>query len=116
VAGLRLTPTGARLATRLALRDVRSVTTELRASTPPPLALGFEQLARARTMRARAEIVWRNLAPSPRLLRASNPRAAGGRRGLVVAYLRRVAWLARHAPRGFEAWYRVHRSFRRGRR
>ena len=116
VAGLRLTPTGARLATRLALRDVRSVTTELRASTPPPLALGFEQLARARTMRARAEIVWRNLAPSPRLLRATNPRAAGGRQGPVAAYLRRVAWLARHAPRGFEAWYRVHRSVRRGRR
>ena len=67
VAGLRLAPAGARLATRLALPDVRSVTTELRASTPPPLALGFEQLARARTMRARAEIVWRNLAPEPEL-------------------------------------------------
>ena len=116
VAGLRLTPAGARLATRLALPDVRSVTTELRASTPPPLALGFEQLARARTMRARAGIVWRNLAPSPSLLRRSDPSAPGGRRGLLVAHMRRLAWLARHAPRGFEAWYRVHRTVRRDRR
>ena len=35
VAGLRLTPAGARIATRLALPDVRSITAELRASTPP---------------------------------------------------------------------------------
>jgi Uncharacterised nucleotidyltransferase len=118
VAGLRLNPEGERLATRLALPHVRSVTTELRASTPPPLALGFERLARERTMRGRAEIVWRNLAPNPRSLRASDPEAAGSRRGLVVAYGRRLAWLAGHAPRGFGAWYRVRRSGgrRRGRR
>ena len=110
VAGLRLNPEGERLATRLALPHVRSVTTELRASTPPPLALGFECLARERTMRGRAEIVWRNLAPNPRSLRASDPEAAGSRRGLVVAYGRRLAWRAGHAPRGFGAWYRVRRS------
>lgn len=109
VAGLRLAPDGARLAARLALPEVRSVTAELRASTPPPLALGFEQLASAPTLRARAEIVWRNLAPSPAVLRGSDQRAAGSWRGLVAAYLRRLAWLARHGPRGFEAWYRVHR-------
>ena len=57
VAGLRLTPAGSRLATRLGLPDFRSVTAEPRAGTPPPLALGFEQLARASTMRARADRV-----------------------------------------------------------
>jgi Uncharacterised nucleotidyltransferase len=114
VSGLRLSPEGARLAARLALPDARSVTAELRASTPPPLALGFERLARTRTMRGRAEIVWRNLAPSPRLLRASDQVAAGGWRGLVTAYGRRLAWLAGHAPRGFAGWYRMRRSVRRG--
>jgi hypothetical protein len=109
VSGLRLSPYGARLAPGLGLPDVRSVTTELRASTPPPLALGFEHLARAPTLLARAEIVWRNLAPNPAVLRGSNPRAAASWRGLVSAYVRRLGWLARHAPRGFEAWYRAHR-------
>ena len=109
VAGLRLAPAGSRLATRLALPDVRSVTAELRAGAPPPLALGFEQLARAPSLRARAEIVWRNLAPSPAVLRGSDPRAAGSWRGPVAAYVRRLAWIARHVPRGFEVWYRVHR-------
>jgi Uncharacterised nucleotidyltransferase len=115
VAGLRLTPAGSQLANRLALPYVRSVTTELRASTPPPLALGFEQLARAPTLQARAEIVWRNLAPGPALLRASDPAATSSRRGLIRAYIRRLVWLIGHAPRGFGAWYRVHRSLRQGR-
>jgi len=116
VAGLRLTRAGSQLAARLALPDVRSVTAELRTSTPPPLAVAFEQLARAPTLRARVEIVWRNLAPNPRLLWASNPAAVGSWRGLVAAYIRRLAWLVGHAPRGFEAWYRVHRAVARGRR
>lgn len=108
-AGLRLAPAGARLATRLALPDVRSVTTELRASNPPPLALGFEELARARTTRARAEIVWRNLAPRSECLRGVDLRAAGSRWRLALAYTRRLAWVARRAPAGLAAWYRVHR-------
>lgn len=117
VAGLRLTPAGARIATRLALPDVRSITAELRASTPPPLALGFEELARARTMRARAEIVWRNLAPRRERLQGSDPRSVGSRWRLALAYGRRLAWVARHAPTGFAAWYRVHRwTVRQGRR
>ncbi len=116
VAGLRLTPAGARIATRLALPDVRSITAELRASTPPPLALGFEELARARTMRARAEIVWRNVRPQRALLMGSDPRVTTGWRWSVWAYMRRLAWLVRHAPRGFVAWYRVDRSVRHSRR
>ena len=40
-----------------------SVYARLRASTPPPTALGFEQLARAEGMRRRAAIVWRKLVP-----------------------------------------------------
>ncbi len=113
VAGLRLASAGVGLITRLGLPDARAVATELRAGTPPPLALGFEQLARAPTLRARAEIVWRNLAPNPALLRSADPRTARSRWGLARFYLRRLLWLARHAPRGFQAWYRARRSVRR---
>lgn len=116
VAGLRLTSGGARIATRLALPDVRSITAELRASTPPPLALGFEELARAPTMRSRAEIVWRNVRPQRALLIGSDPRVTTGWGRSVWAYMRRLVWLVRHAPRGFVAWYRVDRSVRHSRR
>lgn len=113
VAGLRLTPEGASLAARLAFPDVRSVGAELRAGNPTPLALGFEQLARAPGLRARLELVRRNVAPSPALVRRSDPRANSSRWALAQAYLRRLWWLARHAPRGFGAWYRARRAVRR---
>ncbi len=114
VAGLRLTAAGQRLVARLALPDVRTVEAELRAGSPPPLALGFEQLVRARGTRARAEFVWRKLAPTPEFLRDSDPRARDGRLGLERAYARRMAWLARQAPEGLLAWYRARRSVRHG--
>ena len=116
VAGLRLTPEGASLAARLAFPEVRSVGAELRAGNAAPLALAFEQLARAPGLRARLELVRRNLAPSPTLLRGSDARANSSRWALAQAYLRRLWWLARHAPRGFAAWYRARRAVRRGRR
>ena len=95
VAGLRLARSGERLISRQALPDQRSVGVELRAAAPPPLALGFERLAQARTMRSRAEIVWRNLAPGG-LRPAWGPTGgASGRGGSALPYLRRLAWLAR---------------------
>jgi hypothetical protein len=112
IAGLRLAPAGRQLTARLALPEARSVETELRTGSAPPLALGFEQLARARGVRARAEIVWRKVAPTPQFLRDSDPRAADGRLALVRAYLRRLLRLLRRAPRGLWAWYRVRRSMR----
>ncbi len=116
VAGLRQAPAGARLVTRLGLPDVRSVGAELRASTAPPLALAFEQLARAPGFRARAEMVWRNFAPGPAQLRRPDPHAARTDWGVVAAYVRRVLWLIRHAPRGFHAWYRARQAVRCDRR
>ena len=115
VAGLRLVPAGQALITRLALPHARSVDSELRASSPPPLALGFEQLARAPGARARAEIAWRKLVPPPAFIRHWDPRAADSRVALARAYARRPLWLLSNAPRGLRAWYRVRRSVERGR-
>jgi Uncharacterised nucleotidyltransferase len=113
VAGLRLTSAGARLVARLGLPVIRSVETELRSGSPPPLALGFEQLMRAPGVRARAEIVWRKLVPTPEFVRDADPRAGDRHLGLLGAYLRRALWLMRKAPQGFAAWYRIRVSDRR---
>jgi hypothetical protein len=110
--GLRLTPDGAQLATRLQLPPRRSVDAELRASSPPPVALVFEQLARAAGIRARAEIVWHKLVPPASFMRHWDPAAADSRVGLWRAYLRRPLWILRRAPRGLQAWRRTRRSVR----
>jgi Uncharacterised nucleotidyltransferase len=115
-AGLRLTPSGAQLATRLGLPVTRSVDVELSAGSPPPVGLAFEQLARADGMRARTEIVWRKLVPPADFIRLWDPRAAHSRPSLLRAYLRRPAWILRHAPRGLEAWLRARRTVRSSRR
>jgi hypothetical protein len=103
-AGLRLTPKGAALADRLGLPAVGSVEVALRASTPPPVALGFEQLARADRLRTRAAIVWRKLFPPREFIVHWYPPAAESRAKLALAYARRPFWLLRRAPRGFRAW------------
>ena len=113
-AGLRLIPDGARMADRLGLPKTPSVEVALRAANPPPVALGFEQLARARGLRARAGIVWRKLVPPREFIVHWHPPAAASRRALALAYLRRPIWILRAAPRGFRAWRRARREVRRG--
>lgn len=112
-AGLRLTEAGTQLATRLELPLPSSVEAALHASTPPPVALGFEQLASAPSARARIAIVWHKLVPPAAFIRHWDPRAKDSRRALVRAYLRRPVWLARNAPEGFRAWRRARRTVRR---
>jgi putative nucleotidyltransferase-like protein len=116
LAGLRLVPAGRQLVARLRLPDVRSVEAELRAGSPPPLALAFEQLVRARGARARAAMVWRKLVPGVAFMRATDSCAIEDRFGLARAYLRRWSWMIQHAPRGLMAWYRARRSIRRAMR
>jgi len=113
VAGLRLTRAGTLIVTRLALPDVRSVEAELRAGSPPPLALGFEQLAQAHGARGRAEILWRKLVPTAEFLRDWDPDAPAGRIGLAHAFVNRLLYLVRRLPAGLWAWYRAHRSVHR---
>jgi hypothetical protein len=116
LAGLRLVPAGRELVARLRLPDVRSVEAELRAGSPPPLALAFEQLVRAHGGRTRAAMLWRKLVPSVAFMWDADSYALEDRPGLARAYLRRWWWMIRHAPRGLVAWYRARRSIRRAMR
>jgi hypothetical protein len=109
-AGLRLTPAGRDLAVRLQLPSTVSVETALRASTPPPVALGFEQLARAPGVRARAEIVWRKFVPPADFVRHWYPAGSGGRFYLLRAYLYRPVWILRRVPQALRAWRRARRE------
>ncbi len=102
--GLRLIPEGHALATRLGLESLPSVAGVLQAGSPPPVALGLDQLARAPGLRLRASIVRRKLVPPPSFMRHWHPMAARGRWGLVRAYLYRPVWIARSAPRALRAW------------
>ena len=101
--GLRLTAAGAVMAERIGAPLVRSAKTELFASTPPPVALGFEQLAAARGPQ-RIEILLRKLLPPPSFIRHWWPPAARSRRMLMAGYLYRPVWLLQRAPTGYRAW------------
>lgn len=115
-AGLRLTVAGQELAARLELPPPSSVKAALHASSPPPIALGFEQLAQARGVRARLAIVWHKFVPPPDFIRHWDASAKEGRIALLRAYLRRPVWLLRSAPEGFRAWREARQSVsRRGR-
>jgi hypothetical protein len=109
-AGLRLVPAGRELADELDLPPAGPDDVSLRASTPPPLALGFDQLARAKGVRARLSILRHKFFPPPTFVRYQFPREGPGRLGLARGYVKRWRWLLRQAPAGFRAW----RSARRG--
>jgi hypothetical protein len=114
-AGLRLIPAGAALAERLGLPLTESVEVALRASSPPPVALGIEQLSSAPGLRARARIVARKVVPPPGFIRHWWPPAAANRRMLVVGYLYRPIWLIKHAPAGVRAWRDARKRVNSGR-
>jgi hypothetical protein len=109
-AGLRLVPSGRLLADELGLPTEQSVAVALRATTPPPVALGFDQLARANGLRARLAILRHKLFPPPTFMRKWSPRAQEGRLGLALAYAWRPLWLLSKAPAGFRAWRAARRS------
>jgi hypothetical protein len=107
--GLRLLPAGDAVARRLGLPSERSIETTLRATTPPPMALGFEWLAQTSGGRARAALVAGKLFPSVTFMRAWSPLANRGPAGLALAYVWRPIWLALHAGPAFLAWRRARR-------
>jgi hypothetical protein len=107
--GLRLLPAGEALATRIGVPDVTDVRSSLLASSPPPVALGFDQLSSARGLR-RLEILLRKFIPPPGFIRDWWPPAERSRRMLMVGYLYRPVWLLKHAPAGYRAWRAARRD------
>lgn len=107
--GLRLLPAGAELAERIRVPDARSVKTALLASTPPPVALGFDQLHGASGLR-RLEILLRKLFPPPGFIRHWWPPAGRNRGMLMVGYVYRPIWLVKNAPAGYRAWREARRK------
>jgi hypothetical protein len=111
-AGLRLVPAGVELTRRLDLPENRSVDAALKAASPPPVALGFEQLASASGWWARLKIAALKAFPPPGFIRHWWPPAARGPLMLTVGYLYRPIWLLRRAPAGWRAWRTARRSVR----
>ena len=112
-AGLRLVPAGRELAARLALPTKVGAETALRASTPPPVALGFFHLATTRGIRNKATILRAELAPPAAFMRSRHPIARRGRLGLAGAYAWRPFWIAWHAAPAAKAWLRARAESRR---
>lgn len=108
--GLRLVPAGRELADRLGLPPTASVTAQLRARSAPAEALTVDRLARASGLRERAAIVRHKLVPPPTFMRHWSPHARQGWAGLVAAYVRRFAWVARKTPRAVRSWRRARRA------
>lgn len=111
-AGLRLEPAGELLARRLGLPSEVPVDVALRASSPPPLALGLEWLLRTPGVRAKAVLLARTLAPTPGALRTWRALARRPGYGLACAYATHPLWLARHAPSSLAAVLRARRAER----
>jgi hypothetical protein len=111
-AGLRVIPEGADLADRLGLPTGLTVDLALRASAPPPVALGFEQLAQAPGMRERLSIGLHKLFPPREFLEHWDPRAGESRGRLALARVRRPFWVLASAPRGLRAWLQARRRAR----
>lgn len=111
-AGLRMVPGGADLARRLGLPESPPVDVALRAAKAPPVALGFDQLARAQDTRARLTILRHKTIPPATFMQAWSPLARRGRAGLLIAYAWRPLWLLVRAPAGFRAWNRARRGMR----
>jgi len=113
-AGLRLLPAGQDLARRLEVPDESPVDVALRATTPPPMALGFEWLSQTQGLRNRGALIARKVFPSARFMRAWSPLAARGPLGLVLAYAWRPLWLLWHTPNALKAWAAARRRNARG--
>jgi hypothetical protein len=107
--GLRLLPDGVALAERIGVPDAMSVRTSLLASAPPPVALGFDQLANASGL-DRLAIVYRKLVPPPGFIRHWWPPAARNPGMLAVGYVYRPVWLVQRAPGGYRAWRAARRA------
>jgi hypothetical protein len=105
--GIRLTPSGRMLATRLQIADHTSAESLLRSWNEPKMALGFAWLSQTKGFGPKLMLIGRKLVPQPAFLRAWSPLARRGRVGLAVAYAWRPLWLVWNAVPGYLAWRRA---------
>jgi hypothetical protein len=102
--GLRLVPPGEAIAARMGLPDDGWLELAVRMSDAPPPAIGFLQLLRTRGLRAKTAFFADRVVPPPEYMREAFSLARRGRTGLLLAYLWRPFYLARHAPASVRAW------------
>ena len=114
-AGLRLDPKGVRLAQRLNLPANASPDVALRAASDITITIALERLAREGSLRARARLLLRALAPSRFYMRHWSglhmtrwPAALRrGSLGLGVAYLWRPIWILIRLPKAIAGLHRA---------
>jgi hypothetical protein len=111
--GLRLTPSGSMLATRLNIPDHTSAESLLRSWNEPKMALGFAWLSQTKGFRPKLMLVSRKLVPQAAFLRAWSPLARRGPIGLAAAYAWRPLWLLLNAVPGYLAWRKAQKIARR---
>jgi hypothetical protein len=81
--------------------------------SPPPVALGVEQLIDAGRWLTRARIIGRKVVPPREFIRHWDERASENGWRMALAYARRPFWLLRHTPAGVSAWWRARRQVHR---
>ena len=111
--GLGLVARGKRLRTDLDL-DAPQLTERLALNLAEPVAgaAGFYWLGRQHGVRAKAQFVARKLVPPADFMRFKYRFARNGKRGLALAYLYRLLWIAGRALPGFLSWRRSRREAR----
>lgn len=109
-AGLGRLPAGAELAGTLDLPRERSIEAALLDGSAPTSAWTVERLSKTRGVRGKLAIIGSRLFPKPDFMRVWYPVARRGRAGLVLAYVRRLAWLVTTAPRAVRVWRRARRQ------
>jgi hypothetical protein len=96
--GLSMEPQGRALAQRIGIESTGDVDARLRARAAPALSFGLTRLRSTTGVRAKAQLIVRELVPTPSFMRVWSPLARRGPMGLALAYAYRPFWLAVKLP------------------
>jgi hypothetical protein len=108
-AGLTLIPEGEALAEKIGVGSHTSIDIALRLGGVP-MSEGFAALSDVSGLKAKLALLLHEAFPTPTFMRWWSPLARRGPAGLILAYLGRPFWLARHAIPGYLAWRRAKRA------
>ena len=107
-AGLELVDMGQELARELGLNGPTSRTARLRASSPPPTALGLDRMSQLRG-RERTSFLLGKLFPPREFMQSRDPLARLGRTGMALAYAHRLGYIARQLPGGAKSLWEANK-------